>query len=69
MPRTILFVRRSENSIYEQWSWKNEANCHASASVRSEMHASNNLSHETICELNLPAMAATMKQQKLKIQF
>ena len=44
----------------------NEINCHASASVKSKMCASNDLSHETICELNLPAMATTMKQQKVK---
>ena len=30
------------------------------------MHVSNNLIHETICELNLQVMATTMKQQKLK---
>ena len=30
------------------------------------MHASNDLSRETICELNLQAMATTMKQQKFK---
>ena len=44
----------------------NEINCHASASVKSEMRASNDLIHEMICELNLRAMATTMKQQKLK---
>ena len=44
----------------------NEINCHASASVKSEIHASNNLIRETICELNLRVMATTMKQQKLK---
>ena len=30
------------------------------------MHASNDLSREMICELNLRAMVTTMKQQKLK---
>ena len=30
------------------------------------MHASNDLSRETICKLNLRAMAPTMKQQKVK---
>ena len=44
----------------------NEINCHASASVKSEMRASNDLSRETICELNLQAMVTTMKQQKVK---
>ena len=43
-----------------------DINCCASASVKSEMRASNDLSRETICELNLRAMATTMKQQKLK---
>ena len=33
------------------------------------MRASNNLSREMICELNLQVMVATMKQQKLKIRF
>ena len=45
---------------------KNETNCHASASVKSEIHASNDLIREMICELNLRAMATTLKQQKLK---
>ena len=44
----------------------NEINCHASASVKSEMRASNDLSRKTICELNLRVMATTMKQQKVK---
>ena len=52
----------------------NEVNCHATASVKSEIRASNDLSRETICKLNLramattmQAMATTMKQQNLKI--
>ena len=39
-------------------------NCHASASVKSEIRVSNDLIRETICELNLRAMVTTMKQQK-----
>ena len=34
-------------------------NCHASASVKSEIRASNDLSREAICELNLQAMVTT----------
>ena len=34
-------------------------NCRASVSVKSEMRASNNLSREAICKLNLRAMATT----------
>ena len=49
---------------------RNKTNCHASASVKSEIHASNDLIHETIYELNLRAMVTTMKQQKYeKIDF
>ena len=44
---------------------RNKTNCHASASVKSEIRASNDLIHETICELNLQAMITTMKQQKI----
>ena len=35
-------------------------NCRASVSVKSEMRASNDLSREAICELNLRAMATTI---------
>ena len=44
----------------------NKINCRASASVKSKMRASNDLSREMICELNLRAMVTTMKQQKVK---
>ena len=44
-----------------------EMNCHASASVKSEIHASSDLIHETIYELNLPAMIMTNETEKSKI--
>ena len=43
---------------------RNKMNCSASATVKSEIHASNDLIRETICELNLQVKVTTMKQQK-----
>ena len=44
-----------------------EMNCHASASVKSEIHASSDLIHETIYQLNLRAMIVTNEMEKLNI--
>ena len=44
-----------------------EMNCHASASVKSEMHASRDLIHETIYQLNLRVMITTDEMEKSKI--
>ena len=48
---------------------RNKANCHASASVKSEIHASNGLIRKMIYELNLRVMVTTMKQKNEKIDF
>ena len=50
---------------------RNKTNCHTSASVKSEIHASNDLICEMICELNLQVMIMTnqVKHQKLKLKI
>ena len=40
---------------------RNKMNCHASASVKSEIHALSDLIHETIYQLNLRVMIMKIK--------